>query len=168
MISIIVLLGWPATGLMAADGSSQLVSGGVVTVDPDTLRATVTRDGVTTQLWNGVHRMQDGSVLIVNQGEAVPGMPVSKPPRKLEAADSENWEGALIAGFSPCEQLMQRVCGLHDECASAAACSPAQQLLQMEREERSQAADGSRMTYTSGQCIKASKYVQFFTACRAE
>jgi len=168
ILLLAVVLGASATALLAADWNSQLEGGGIVTVDPDTQRATVTRDGVTAPLWNGVHRMQDGSALIINQGEAVAGMPATRAPRQLEAPDTEDWEGALIAGFSPCEQLTQRVCGPHDECAAAAACSPAQQLLTMEREERSQAADGSRMTFTSGQCIKAGKDVQFFTACNAK
>ena len=154
-----------SASVVVADWTSKLEGGGVVSVDPDTRRATVTRDGVTTPLWNGVHRMQDGSALIINHGEAVPGMPPDTL-RQLPPAETADWEGALIAGYSPCEQLTRRVCGLHNECASATACSPAQQLLAMEQEERTLAKDGSRMTYTSGQCLQAKKDSDFFSACR--
>jgi hypothetical protein len=142
-----------------------LQGGGVVTVDPDTQRATLTRDGVTTPLWNGVHRLQDGSAMIVTHGEVVTGTPAATP-YQLPAPEETDWEGALIAGYSPCEKLTHHVCGLHNECATSKACGPSQQLLAMEQEERSNAADHSRMTFTSGQCIKARKDVEFFTACR--
>ena len=160
--------------------SSGLQGGGVVTVDPDTQRASVTRDGVTSPLWNGVQRLQDGSVMIVNHGEAVPGEPVANPNHgevvpgepvanpyyQLQAPEETDWEGALIAGYSPCEQLTHHVCGLHNECATAKACNPSRQLLAMEQEERAKEADSSRMTYTSGQCINAKKDVEYFSACR--
>ena len=54
-----------------AEWSSKMQGGGAVTVNPDTRRATVTKDGVSSQLWDGAHRMEDGSVLIVNHGEVV-------------------------------------------------------------------------------------------------
>lgn len=160
-----VVLGLSAS-LAAADWTSQLEGGGVVSVDPDTRRATVTTDGVTTPLWNGVHRMQDGSALIINNGEAVPG-DTPDTPRRLPPVEDADWEGALIAGFSPCEQLTHQVCGLHNECASATACSPARQLLTMEQDERTRARDGSRMTYSSGQCQQASKDRAYFSVCTA-
>jgi len=153
---------------LADDWTSTLVGGGVVTVDPDTQRATVTRDGVTTPLWNGVHRMQDGSALIVNQGEAVPGVPAPRrPPHQLPPPEAEDWEGALISGYSPCEQLTHYVCGPQDECATAEACAASRQLLAMEQQERASAADHSRMTYTSGQCLKARNDETYFSTCQA-
>ena len=164
-VLLTVVLGMSALQVMA-DRSSTLEGGGVVSVDPDTRRATVTTGGVTTPLWNGVHRMQDGSALIINNGEAVPGEP-SQSPRQLPPAETADWEGARIAGYSPCEQLVHRVCGLHNECASVTACSPAQQLLAMEQDERTKAKDGSRMTYTSGQCLQAGKDREYFSVCRA-
>ena len=156
-----------ALPVLAEGRTSTLVGGGVVTVDPDTQRATVTRDGVTTPLWNGVHRMQDGSALIVKQGEAVPGVPVPRPPHQLPPPEAEDWEGAPIAGYSPCEQLTHYVCGPQDECATAEACTVSRQLLSMEQQERARAADHSRMTYTSGQCLKARDDVTYFSTCQA-
>ena len=156
-----------ALPVLAEDRTSTLVGGGMVTVDPDTRRAVVTRDGVTTPLWNGVHRLQDGSALIVNQGEAVPGVPSSRPMHQLPPPESKDWEGALIGGYSPCEQLTHYVCGLHDECATAEACGVSRQLLAMEQQERATAADHSRMTHTSGQCLEARQDVTYFSTCQA-
>ena len=150
---------------LADNWTSTLLGGGVVTVDPDTRRATVTRDGVTTPLWNGVHRMQDGSALIVNQGEAVAGVPTPGPMHQLPPP--EDWEGALISGYSPCEQLTHYVCGPQNECATAEACAASRQLLAMEQQERASAADHSRMTYTSGQCLKARNDETYFSTCQA-
>jgi hypothetical protein len=149
----------------AAEWTTGMQGGGVISVNPNTQRATLTRDGVTTPLWNGVHRLQDGSVMIINHGEVVSGKPAATPSQ-LPAPEETDWEGALIAGYSPCEKLTHRVCGLHNECATSKACEPSRQLLAMEQEERTNAADGSRMTYTSGQCIKASNDMDFFAACR--
>lgn len=165
-ILLTAVLGLLAIPVMAVDWTSGLQGGGVVTVDPDTQRASVTRDGVTSPLWDGVHRLQDGSVMIVNHGEVVPGEPVASPYYQLPASDETDWEDALIAGYSPCEQLTHYVCGLHNECATAKACNPSRQLLAMEQEERAKEADSSRMTYTSGQCINAKKDVEYFSACR--
>ena len=83
------LLGLSVNTATTADWTSGMQGGGTVTVDPDTQRATITRDGVTSQLWNGVHRLQDGSVLIVNHGEVVPGETTNEPRRlpPLETAD---------------------------------------------------------------------------------
>ena len=147
-----------------ADWSSGLQGGGTVTVDPDTRRATITRDGVTSPLWNGVHRLQDGSAMIISNGEVVTGTVAETPPQLLPPEQAD-WQGMPIAGYSPCEQLARRVCGLNGECLRAEACNPAQQLLAMERDERSKARDGSRMTYTSGQCIKARQDDAYFAQC---
>ena len=150
----------------SADWSSALQGGGTVTVDPDTRRATITRDGVTSPLWNGVHRLQDGSAMIVNNGEVVTG--VSRDaPRQLPPPQEADWQGMPIAGYSPCEQLTHRVCGLNNECASSETCNLAQQLLNMERDERSNAKDGSRMTFTSGQCVNAMHDEDYFSRCNS-
>ena len=70
---ILIFSGMSLSTASAADWSSDLQGGGTVSVDPDTRRATITRDGVTSPLWNGVHRLQDGSAMIINNGEVVTG-----------------------------------------------------------------------------------------------
>ena len=74
---LILVLSWHT--VLAAERNFRSQQGDVVTVDPDTNRATVTRDGVTTPMWDGTHRMQDGSVLIINRGIAVPNKAILEP-----------------------------------------------------------------------------------------
>lgn len=137
--------------VLAADPNFRLQQGDVVTVDPATNRATVTRDGATTPMWDGAHRMQDGSVLIINRGIAVPNEATLAPARP-ELPEAEKWEGAPIAGYSPCEKLVRRVCGVKNRCGKVEGCTLARQLLDMEQDERAASKNRNRMTYTSGQC----------------
>lgn len=166
-IILTVVLGLSVSTVTAAGWTSGMQGGGTVTVDPDTLRATVTRDGVTSPLWNGVHRLQDGSVLIVNHGEVVSGEYTPRPPRQLPPPDTADWQDVMIVGYSPCEQLARHVCGRQNECAAVEACRSSRQLLAMEQDERTMADDGARMTYTSGQCLEAIRDVEYFSVCRA-
>lgn len=148
----------------AAEWSSKLLDGSTVTIDPDTNRATVTRDGVTTQLWNGVHRTQDGSTLIINSGIAVPNEAIIES-RRLPPPEPEEWEDVNIIGFSPCEKLVRQVCGRQDQCADMEDCDLVNQLLLMEQQERSDNSNPNLMTYTSGQCLNAIKDRGNFAAC---
>ena len=74
LLSCLLIL-HPAT-VMAADAEFRTQGGGTVHVDPDTNRATITRGGVTAPLWDGTHRMDDGSILIINQGTTVPNQSI--------------------------------------------------------------------------------------------
>ena len=155
-----------ACTVTAAEWSSPLRGGGTVTVDPDTNRATVTKDGVTTQLWQGTHRLQDGSVLIIKRGGvAVPNESIVES-RQLPPPETEEWQDVQIVGYSPCEKLVRRVCGKEDQCEGAKACDPSRQLLAMEAEERDASKNRNLMSYTSGQCLKALRDDEFFLACR--
>jgi len=150
--------------VQAAEWSSTLEDGSTVTVDPDSNRATVNRNGVSTPLWNGVHRMQDGSSLIVNHGIAVPTESIMES-RRVPPPKTEEWEDVNIIGYSPCEQLVRQVCGQQDQCADVEACDPARQLLVMEQQERSASSNPNLMTYTSGQCLNAIKDREYFARC---
>ena len=153
-------------GAQAADDPQyHLQGGGMITVDPDTNRATVTRDGVTAPLWDGTHRLDDGSILIIRRGTSVPREYVASP-RRIPEMDIEQWEGAPIVGYTPCERLVHRTCGPQDKCCDAEGCNLARQLLAMEEEERAQSGNPSRMTYTSGQCQIVEKDRELFPFCR--
>lgn len=155
----------PAYLAQAGDWRSRTLRGNEVVVDPNTNRATVTIDGVTRPLWEGTHRMQDGSALIIHPGGiAVPNKPMLQS-RRLPPPKPAEWEGLRIVGYSPCEKLVRSVCGKGEQCSDAQACDPARQLLVMEQEERAHSNNRNLMTYTSGQCLKASKDREFFTAC---
>jgi hypothetical protein len=161
---LLTALALPVFCVTAADWSSQLQGGGTVTVNPYTNRATVTRGGVTTQLWDGAHRLQDGSILITNRGVAIPNESILES-RQLPLPEVEEWEDVRIVGYSPCEQLVRRVCGDKDQCTDAEACNPSRQLLDMETGERNASKNRGLMTYTSGQCLKAMKERYFFACC---
>ena len=151
-----------------AQWSSQLESGGQVSVDPETNRATITRDGVTTQAWDGVHQLEDGTTLIIRSGQAVPTQGILRARQQPPAPVTDPagaWVGTPIVGLSPCEQLVQRVCGVNQRCQQAPACAPARQLLSMEREER-ESGSQDNMTYSSGQCMEAIRDKDFFSECR--
>lgn len=163
---LVLLMGTAgAVAAWAADPYYNLQQGGSVTVDPDTNRATVTRDGVNTPLWDGTHRLEDGSILIIRRGTSVPREPVAAP-RHIPETEAEQWEGAPIVGYSPCERLVQRSCGPHNECLEQEGCNLAQQLLTMEQDERAASENRNRMTYTSGQCQEVEKDRALFPYCR--
>lgn len=150
--------------VLAAGPNYSLQQDDVVTVDPYTNRAMVTRGGVTIPMWDGTHRMQDGSVLIINRGIAVPGKTIIDA-RRLPPPEAEKWEGAPIAGYSPCEKLARRVCGVNNRCGAVEGCNLARQLLDMERGERAVSKNRYRMTYTSGQCRNVMMDAGIFPVC---
>ncbi|HHH42829.1 MAG TPA: hypothetical protein ENK49_01720 [Gammaproteobacteria bacterium] len=159
-----------AGALQAAQWSAPLKGGGTVTVDPDTNRATLRRNGVETPLWDGVHQLEDGSTLTIRSGTAVPNQDILRArelPKKPPAAETDQWVGAPIVGYSPCEKLVRRVCGVDRACSAAEACDPARQLLDMEQRERAANASPNYMTPASGQCQQAEQDRTFFTSCRA-
>jgi hypothetical protein len=164
MARILLLLLLPAYSALAAARTFHLQDGAAVSVDPDTNRATVTRDGVSTPLWDGAHRMQDGSVLIINRGVAVPNKAVLEP-EPLPPPEIQEWEGAPIVGYSPCEKLVRRVCGKEDQCGQVEGCNLARQLLDMEEDERAASENRNRMTYTSGQCQTVITDASLFPLC---
>ncbi|MGD8615561.1 MAG: hypothetical protein PVI91_07870 [Gammaproteobacteria bacterium] len=159
--------------LQAAQWSGKLKGGGKVTVDPRTNRIMVEKNGVQTQLWDGVHRLQDGSSITVHSGQVVPNQEILRAregrgvPEEGEGTAAEMWIGAPIVGYSPCEKLVRRVCGEAAECADSPGCPPARQLLQMEEQERAADPTPNRMTYASGQCQEADRDREFFATCGA-
>jgi hypothetical protein len=151
-----------------AEWKARLDSGGQVAVDPESNRATVTRDGVTTPLWDGVHRLEDGSVITVRSGQVVPNEAILRArdqPKPPVTDQAQAWVGQVIQGESPCERLVRQVCGERQQCGQASGCNPARQLLEMERDERAKAWSPDTMTYSSGQCMEAAKDQQLFAHC---
>ena len=98
----------------AEQWATRLETGAGVRVDPSTNRAVVNWRGAETQLWDGIHRLEDGSTLIVRDGRVVPNENILQARRAPgpETTPSD-WEGVPIAGYSPCEQLVRKVwrCG---------------------------------------------------------
>lgn len=164
LILILSAIHPPLTPVFAQDRawSGELQSGGRVRVDPDTNKATVvTKRGITTPLWDGVHRLQDGSTIIVRDGVMVPTKEVIQLRKQKPAI-------AVGENPAPCQRLVRKVCGLHGECATREACSPARQLLsQKEQQERQRVAypGGPETVWAHRRCIQALSNEVDFPAC---
>ncbi len=123
----------------AESWTGTLRDGSVIRVDPETHRPMRYYEGGVAPLWNGVHQLDDGSVVTVREGAAVP-----------TEAMIRAWRGATAppAAFAEryCDQLVRKACGFHQECSVDQPCVLARQLLRMESEERRRApvAEGVR------------------------
>jgi hypothetical protein len=139
----------------------RLQDGSSLQVDPTTRRPIVTgKEGVPRQLWDGVHRLEDGSTVTVRSGVIVPTLEMVEGQRPLPLP---------VEGTSPCLVLMRKACGLHDECRGRESCGHAQQLAQNERDEdaeyRASSLSGGGLMQTTRQCQEALADEEFFKAC---
>lgn len=153
VILVSLLLTWlgPMASATADPWQSRLQGGSEVSVDPDTRRAIGTINGQQRPLWDGVHRLEDGSTLIVRDGIAVP-----------TSTMIERWEGDSepepVYEYRYCTQLVRKTCGFDDGCDTAAACLRARTLLGDEAREQLE-LDAKRatevQTATSARCQQA-------------
>lgn len=67
--------------------------------------------------------------------------------------------------LTPCEELVDRVCGADGRCAASPACPPVQVLLESEYRERAAALDPDGATASTAQCRQALQDPQFFRPC---
>jgi hypothetical protein len=155
-----------------------LAGGGQVQVDPRTHQPIFSRDGRQTQLWDGVHRLEDGSVILVQEGRVVPRQDMLNPPVATEQTDGtvtpptaittikpvNSLQAGPLAGTPPCEQLVEKVCGQVIECWGKPACAAARQLRAMDHEELLAGGDPAQGTQTGKQCIEAMKN-DYFSPC---
>ncbi len=130
-----------------------------ISIDPTTNKAVIARpDGVVRPLWDGVHRLDDGTTLTVRAGVVVedPDMSASRrePPPLVQDPGT----------VSPCVTLTRRVCGINRECGSAAGCELASQLLKFEQDERTE-RPGATPTTILYQCREALTNPATFPAC---
>ena len=152
--------------LYTTQGSAQswtkgLEDGGVVSVDPQTNKATVYTGKGSTQLWDGAHRLNDGTVIIVQDGIVTSGVDSTAPHPLAPVAEDE---AAQPLTSSACVELVIKVCGFNGECKDEPGCSPARQLMQLEKDEAWQTRSNGPNT-TSVQCREALENEQFFARC---
>jgi len=124
----------PVGSVLAWTGT--LGNGSELRVDPNTHRAMQIDGDRARPLWDGVHQLEDGSVVIIHGGTAVPTEDMLR-----------SWEGGVapqdeLAG-RPCEQLERRVCGRDNSCRATAGCLSARSLLNSEREAERRAPFGA-------------------------
>lgn len=167
--------------------NAPLAGGGQVQVDPRTHQPIISRDGHQTQLWNGVHRLEDGSVILVQDGRVVPRQDMRNPPPPTAGVDGttptvpsaptgpagptatsltppNSLHTAPLVGTVPCEQLVAKVCGQVIECWGKPACAAARQLRAMDHEELLAGANPAQGTQTGQQCQDALNN-GYFSAC---
>jgi hypothetical protein len=119
----------PALGAQVLAWTGTLPDGAEVQVDPETHKATRIEGGTAYPLWDGVHRMDDGAVVIVRDGIAVPNEEI------LQSWEGQPAEQETLVG-RPCELLERRACGRDNACATTADCLKAKRLRSLERDEQ--------------------------------
>lgn len=167
MVVRILAVGWLGLSLpvQADDWGARLSDGSGVEVDASTHRAWRLEDGRRTPLWDGVHRLEDGSVVIVRDGVAVPNPAMldtwsEAPPRQPREAGRES---------DACRELVRRVCGEGEgdnaACAGGEPCRLARDLLKMSAESLPLEAEIQAESSVGTQCREAMTN-PFFAPCR--
>ncbi len=161
-----------AASVVAADWNVQLQDGSAVRVDPRTNRAWVEGAAGSRPLWDGVHRLNDGSVIRIQSGvmiperayvEALRGTPASVPEGEIAAR-----EDRYTAVDPNCVDLVSKTCGAGDQCVAAEGCSMARQLRQFQLEEWRETGFSNWMTEAGTQCAEALRDSTMFPRCLAK
>ncbi|MES9878596.1 MAG: hypothetical protein ABW162_03535 [Candidatus Sedimenticola sp. PURPLELP] len=158
LFALVVLL--PAIAVASEPWSGQLQDGSRIDIDAQSNRATRFGSGDQKQLWDGVHRMDDGSVMIIKEGVVI------SRPEGSSAGALQKPEAAEAQETSPCVELSIKVCGFNGQCRDNESCEPARQLVHLEQHENWQ-NKGSGSNSTSEQCRTALKDEAYFTRCAA-
>jgi hypothetical protein len=183
-----LLLFGQATGL--AGWEATLSSGQPVLVDPATRRAVIQSGiGQGRPLWDGVHRLQDGSTITIRSGVAIPNAASSRrpPPPTMELGehDAESGDDSAAAAREPaaspwrtsppsrgstdtgqCDHLLLKTCGLQRSCRDADACELAAQLRAMQKQSPQPGLDNSG--WAEVRCQEALQDPAGFPACPRE
>ena len=132
-----------------------LQNGSQVSVNPNTGKATVvTPQGAKTMLWDGVHKLENGSTIIVRDGVVVPDVPMAGARHEVPTPTTRKTA-------PPCVVLERTTCGLGGECAQSEACRLSRQLLKFESEE----VPGS-LSEATAQCREALGQKDTFQPCQ--
>lgn len=137
-----------------ASWNGALLDGSHIAIDPATNRVTRMVDGESTPLWDGVHNLDNGAVIIVRNGVVIKDVAI------IEAQHEQERDKLNAA----CMQLVRKVCGEHNECSSQSSCDPARQLLAMEREELTESWAGMVLE-SSTHCLEGLGNETFFKPC---
>jgi len=160
LLVIAVLGGGAWLGAVAETWQGTLKGGGVVRVDPTTKKPTLYYNGGSTQLWDGTHELADGSVLIVRDGVAV-------PDESMLSTWSWEEQPETMDQTRCCLRLVRKVCGFHDECADARACTLARQLRDLDQAETKGGVVADRGG-AGAECCNSLADVALFPPCPAD
>jgi hypothetical protein len=141
----------------ADDASWQgaLRDGSQITIDPVTNKVTRQWQGESRMLWDGVHQLENGAVIIIRDGVVVKDSVVLQAQQEQQRKELQE----------ACMTLVRKVCGPRNECESHPACDPARQLLLMEDEELHGGSWPGSRPESSRQCLEALSNETFFQAC---
>jgi hypothetical protein len=150
--------------------TADLVGGRTVRIDPRTNRPTVRLDGEEVQLWDGIHRLEDGGELTVIDGRVVPDKSMARErgvapaPASAPAARGPAEPERPAVDLAPCRQLVEQSCGIDDACVGQEQCSAARQLADMAREQFNIAPGGPAARDMVAKCREALAD-DFFAPC---
>jgi hypothetical protein len=143
---------------------TRLQDGTRVQVDPRTNRATILDSrGGATPLWDGVHRLQDGSIVTIRSGVMVPNMGMVQSQRQLPT--KAETPSADIDVDHACGELVHKVCGPANQCQGSQPCSAARQLQDMDAGERADLQHRGPDFTTATKCQEALRDPGFFAPC---
>lgn len=149
------------TYALADDQAIMLQDGSSFSVDPVTQKA-IRLDEPGTPLWDGVHRLNDGSVMIVRDGVVISGgtmQETSTEQAEIVPAAEDEYK------ISPCIQLSINSCGFNGECKDSTACLTARQLVNLELEEKLRGVTDIGVS-TTDQCREALTDHETFAICQ--
>ncbi len=147
-----------ALGAWGETWQGQLQGGGQVQVDPVTRKPVLQHEGGEVPLWDGVHQLDSGSVVIVRQGVAVPSEGMYGTWNGQQAPEPED---ELVP---VCERLVRKTCGFHEECFQSSGCNLALQVRRMEQEEAGHGPQG-QLTGAAQGCRQGLADPALFPTC---
>ena len=155
----------------AASWEAELADGQQIYVDPTTNRPIVElEDGGKRPLWDGVHRLSDGSIITIRSGVMVPNEEVStlrraEPIKPKDAPDDEEITtvGSSAGAAESCDQLVLKTCGLHQACKAREPCKLSRQLRAMQFQAIGPNENNSG--WTEQRCSEALSNDEEFPAC---
>ena len=143
----------------AQSWNAELDNGRVINVDPNTNRAVIQSGaGAGAPLWDGVHRLNDGSVITVRSGLMVPNEDVMSLRR------GEEPQARVIPVLSrACDDLVVKTCGLTGECDGTEPCDLATQLRATQWQTAGRSTEET--SWAASQCESSLADEQVFPAC---
>jgi len=162
---LILLLVYPQNGM--ATWQTQLEDGSRIIVDPTTNRATIGSGAASGRpLWDGVHRLSDGSTVTIRSGVMVPTeQSLGEIPKSqvLQEPDEDSPRRPAGPRTTVCDRLVLKCCGLYQECGKRDACLLAKQLRSLQRKAESRNPAESR--WALAQCKQALQDRDNFGPC---
>jgi hypothetical protein len=155
----------PAVASLGGSWEARLQDGTELRVDPRTNKAWYERpDGSAGLLWDGVHRLRDGSVIIIRDGTMVPTQQVIEG-RRSGAPPQASGPAVTTGQFTPCTKLVTKTCGPDESCVESDACRLAEQLRGFELEELKEVGFSTTSVPATRQCEEALMDEGLFSPC---